>query len=213
VGTDPKKLWDPAFLLAQLTSEKPPTGLTEPLLASSGARLAVAIASLLGVGIATISVNIAANVVSPANDFANLAPKRISFKTGGLITGVLGILVMPWKLLASADSYIFNWLVGYSALLGPIAGIMIVDYWMIRRTELDVAELYRERGEHQGISTIALVALVLGVLPNVPGFLKSAGVLHGDPNFFDAIYPYAWFTGFAIAGIIYKVGKRSAKPA
>ena len=94
--------------------------------------MTVAIISLLGVAIATISVNIAANVVSPANDFANLDPKRISFKIGGLITGIIGILIMPWNLLESADIYIFEWLVGYSALLGPIAGIMIVDYWIIK---------------------------------------------------------------------------------
>ena len=210
VGTDPKKLWDPAFLLSQLTSATPPPGLSEPLLASSGTRLAVAVASLVGVGIATISVNIAANVVSPANDFANLAPRRISFKTGGLITGVLGVVMMPWKLLASAEQYIFNWLVGYSALLGPIAGIMIVHYWLIRRTELDVAELYREKGRHAGTNPIALVALVLGVAPNVPGFLKSAGVLKGADGFFDAIYPYAWFSGFAIAATIYRLGTRVA---
>jgi NCS1 family nucleobase:cation symporter-1 len=83
--------------------------------------------------IATISVNVAANIVSPANDFSNLAPRHISFKTGGLITGIIGILIMPWKLLSSADVYIFNWLVGYSGLLGPIAGIMIVDYWILRK--------------------------------------------------------------------------------
>jgi nucleobase:cation symporter-1, NCS1 family len=83
--------------------------------------------------IATISVNVAANIVSPANDFSNLSPRHISFKTGGLITGIFGIVIMPWKLLASADVYIFNWLVGYSGLLGPIAGIMIVDYWILRK--------------------------------------------------------------------------------
>jgi NCS1 family nucleobase:cation symporter-1 len=103
-----------------------------PLIQNSVIRGIVAVVSLLGIAIATVSVNIAANVVSPANDFANLAPKYVSFKTGGLITGILGILIMPWKLMASADIYIFEWLVGYSALLGPIAGIMIVDYWIIR---------------------------------------------------------------------------------
>jgi NCS1 family nucleobase:cation symporter-1 len=83
--------------------------------------------------IATISVNVAANIVSSANDFSNLSPRRISFKTGGLITGIIGILIMPWKILSSADSYILNWLVGYSGLLGPIAGIMIVDYWILKK--------------------------------------------------------------------------------
>jgi len=100
---------------------------------NSGIRFIIAVLSLFGIAIATISVNIAANVVSPANDFANLAPNHISFKTGGLITGICGILIMPWKLMSSADIYIFEWLVGYSALLGPIAGIMIVDYWILRK--------------------------------------------------------------------------------
>ena len=96
----------------------------------------VAILSLIGIEIATISVNIAANFVSPANDFTNIAPKYINFKIGGMITGLIGIIIMPWKLMASADIYIFEWLVGYSALLGPIAGIMITDYWVIRKQEL-----------------------------------------------------------------------------
>ncbi len=154
--------------------------------------------------------NIAANVVSPANDFANLAPRYISFKTGGLITGLLGIVMMPWKLLASAESYIFNWLIGYSALLGPIAGIMIADYWLLRRRELDVAELYRPNGRYAGTNWIAVGALVLGVLPNLPGFLKSVKVLGGDPGFFDALYVYAWFTGFLVAGAAYVIGMRLA---
>jgi NCS1 family nucleobase:cation symporter-1 len=200
---DVGKLWDPVYILAQLTSSTPPPGLTEPLIASGGVRFLVAVVSLFGIGVATISVNIAANVVSPANDFANLAPRHISFKTGGLITGILGILIMPWKLLASADTYIFNWLIGYSALLGPIAGVMIADYWILKKQELDVADLYRPKGRYPAWNLAALVALAVGVVPNVPGFLKSAHVLEGAPGFFDAIYPYAWFTGFLLAGGLY----------
>ena len=205
-GVDPAKLWDPVFVLSQITSSAPPAGLTEPLIASDGLRVVVAIIALLGVGVATVSVNIAANVVSPANDFANLAPKLISFKMGGLITGVIGILLMPWKLLSSADVYIFNWLIGYSALLGPIAGIMIADYWIVKKRELDVAELYRPLGKYRGFNPVALIALAVGILPNVAGFLKSAHLIEGDPTFFDDIYPYAWFTGFFIAGALYWVG-------
>lgn len=205
-GADPSRLWDPVFILAQLTSAAPPAGQAEPLIASAAVRGVVAAISLLGVGIATLSVNIAANVVSPANDFANLSPRRISFKTGGLITGLLGIAMMPWKLLASADTYIFNWLVGYSALLGPIAGIMIADYWLVRRTQLDVTDLYRPNGRYGGINPISIVALVLGIIPNVPGFLKSAHVLAGPENIFDTIYVYAWFIGFLVAGGIYLAG-------
>ena len=208
-GVDVSKLWDPVFILAQLTSATPPMGHTEPLIASAGVRLLVAVVSLLGVAIATISVNIAANVVSPANDFANLAPRHISFKTGGLITGVVGVLILPWKLLSSAEVYIFNWLIGYSALLGPIAGIMVVDYWLVRKQTLDVAELYRPNGKYAGTNGVAVLALVLGVLPNVPGFLKSAGLTTREANVFDDLYVYAWFTGFLIAGVVYFVGMRN----
>ena len=207
-GTDPKTLWDPVVVLGQITSSKAPAGLDAPLLANEGTRIVVAVLSLFGVAVATISTNIAANVVSPANDFAQLAPRLISFKTGGVITGVIGILIMPWKLLASADAYIFNWLVGYSALLGPIAGIMIVDYWYLRRRELDVPDLYRTTGRYAGINWVAMLALVAGVAPNVPGFLKSVQVIDGEPNTFDALYPYAWFIGLAIASAVYAVGMR-----
>ncbi len=201
-GTDVSKLWDPIHLLAQLTSPQ------SQVIASPGVRIIVAIIALLGVAIATVSVNIAANVVSPANDFANLAPRHISFKTGGLITGILGILMLPWKLLASADSYIFNWLIGYSALLGPIAGIMVVDYWLLRKTELDVPDLYRPAGRYRGVSWLAMAALIVGVAPNVPGFLHSTHAVGSVPAFWDSLYVYAWFTGFLLAGGLYFVGKR-----
>ncbi len=202
-GTDPKALWDPVVVLAQITSSTPPAGLDAPLLGDAGTRVIVAVIALFGVAVATISTNIAANVISPANDFAQLAPRLISFKTGGIITGVIGVLIMPWKLLASADAYIFEWLVGYSALLGPIAGIMIADYWLLRRRTLDVPDLYRPRGRYAGVNWIAMIALVVGVAPNVPGFLKTVKITTGDPNFFDAIYPYAWFTGVIVAGTIH----------
>ena len=202
-GSDPKTLWDPVVVLSQITSSKAPAGLDAPLLASEGTRMLVAVLSLFGVGVATISTNIAANVISPANDFANCAPRLISFKTGGVITGVVGILIMPWKLLASADAYIFNWLVGYSALLGPIAGIMIVDYWLLRGKQLDVPDLYRVQGRYAGVNWVAMWALVIGVAPNVPGFLRSVKMLGGGPDMWDHIYPYAWFTGVLLAGIVH----------
>jgi nucleobase:cation symporter-1, NCS1 family len=212
-GVPAEKLWDPVHILAYITSASPPPGATTVLIASASVRWIVAVIALLGVGLATVSVNIAANVVSPANDFANLAPRLISFKTGGLITGLLGIAMMPWKLMASAGNYIFTWLIGYSALLGPIAGIMVVDYWLVRRTELDVPELYRPKGIYAGVNPAAVVALVVGVLPNIPGFLKAAGVLHGDKNFFDELYVYAWFTGFALAGGVYMAAHRAMSRA
>jgi NCS1 family nucleobase:cation symporter-1 len=213
-GVDVATLWDPIVILSHITSSSPPPGLTEPLIVSDGVRFLVAVISLLGVGIATISVNIAANVVSPANDFANLAPKYISFQTGGLITGVLGVLMLPWKIMANAGAYIFTWLIGYSALLGPIAGIMIVDYWIIRNKELDVPDLYRPNGRYAGTNPVAVVALILGVLPNLPGFLKAAGAIEGPPNFWDTLYVYAWFVGVAVAGLVYWLGMRGkVKPA
>jgi len=158
--------------------------------------------------VATLAVNIAANVVSPANDFANLAPRRISFKTGGLITGIVGVLMMPWKLLASADTYIFEWLIGYSALLGPIAGIMIADYYVLRKRELDVPDLYRESGRYGRFNPIAVVALVVGVVPNIVGFLHATRILTppARPDIWDEIYPYAWFVGFAVAFGVYLAG-------
>lgn len=225
-GADSTKLWDPVFLLSQLTSATAPEGLSAPLIESPGTRAFVAVIALLGVGIATVSVNIAANVVSPANDFANLAPRHISFKTGGLITGLLGIAIMPWKLLASADTYIFSWLVGYSALLGPIAGIMVADYWLLKRTVLDVPDLYRPSkpiaGYQGALSRLpafngaALVALVVGVAPNVPGFLRAVHLL-GDGSalsFFDTLYQYAWFIGFGLAfGCFIALSKTAASPA
>ncbi|KFE62731.1 Cytosine/purine/uracil/thiamine/allantoin permease family protein [Hyalangium minutum] len=212
-GVDVGKLWDPMFLLGQLTSSSNAIGRDAPLIASAGTRAVVALISLFGVGVATVSVNIAANVVSPANDFANLSPRHISFKTGALITGILGIVMMPWKLLSSAETYIFNWLIGYSALLGPIAGIMIADYWLLRRKELDVADLYRPNGRYAGTNWVAVVALVVGVLPNLPGFLKSVKLIEGPPGFFDEIYVYAWFTGFILAGAVYLAGMRLAPKA
>src|SRR5450755_4203781 len=118
-------IWDPVVLLARFH---------EPVIAS------FALVALL---IATLNTNVAANVVSPSNDFSNLNPKRISFRTGGMITGVIGIMMMPWKLLGDFSAYIFGWLVGYSGLLGPIAGVMIADYFVLRRCELDVDALYR----------------------------------------------------------------------
>lgn len=208
-GVDPEKLWDPMFILGALTSSEPPPGHALPLIASEGTRVLIAVLALVGVGVATVSVNIAANVVSPANDIANLAPRHISFRTGGLITGLVGIAIMPWKLYGSAEVYIFSWLIGYSALLGPIAGIMIADYWIVRRRVLDVADLYRPNGRYAGTNAVAVVALLAGGLPNVPGFLRSAHVLAGPPGgFFDAIYVYAWFTGFLIAGAVYVAGMR-----
>src|SRR6516165_8472975 len=135
---------------------------------------AVLVLAMLALCIATLATNIAANVVSPANDFAHLAPRRISFRIGGLITGLIGVLMMPWKLVADPNNYIFKWLIAYSALLGPIGGILIADYYVYRRRRLNLMALYEPGGEYRfsnGFSIVALLALLLGVLPSFPGFL------------------------------------------
>jgi NCS1 family nucleobase:cation symporter-1 len=168
----------------------------------------VLVVAMLALCIATLATNIAANVVSPANDFSHLAPRRISFRLGGLITGVIGILIMPWKLIADPSGYIFTWLVGYSALLGPIGGIMIADYYVIRHRELDVVGLYQPRGPYRftnGFSIVSIIALVVAVLPNLPGFLVNVKVLDSNsvPAPLVALYNYAWFVGFAIAFTVY----------
>jgi NCS1 family nucleobase:cation symporter-1 len=163
---------------------------------------------MLALCIATLATNIAANVVSPANDFAHLAPRRISFRIGGLITGLIGIAMMPWKLVADPSGYVFTWLLGYSALLGPIGGIMIADYFVLRRTRLDLAGLYDAQGPYRytgGWSLVAVAAFLLGALPNLPGFLAQVGLL--DPahvlGVFLSIYSFAWFSGFGIAFFAY----------
>lgn len=159
---------------------------------------------LIVISIDTVSCNIAANLVSSAYDFSSLAPKRISYRAGGMITAIIGVLIMPWKLLESTGGYIFTWLVGYSALLGPIAGILIADYWIVRRTRIDVAALYDGQGEFRyrgGWNPAALIAFAAGVLPNVPGFLHivapSAFGWIGAP--WTTIFTYAWFVGLVLA--------------
>ena len=167
----------------------------------------VAFVAMIAILIATLSVNIGANVVSPSNDFSNLYPRLISFRTGGLITGFLGLAMCPWKLLATPDAYIFGWLVGYSGLLGPVAGIMIGDYFFIRRTVLDVNSLYHREGAYhytRGINLRAVIALVLGVV------IALVGLIYAPLRF---LYDYAWFVGFFASGIVYVVLMKSIKPA
>ena len=177
---------------------------------------AVLILSMVALCIATLATNIAANVVSPANDFSNLAPRRISFRLGGLITGLIGIAMMPWKLVADPSSgYIFTWLVGYSALLGPVGGIMIADYFVFRRTVLNVPALYDPAGCYRytgGWSVAAIVAFLAGVLPSLPGFLAQAGWMNPArvSPFLLGIYGYAWFSGFAIAFVAYLILRKLA---
>ena len=183
-------IWDPVVLAGKFDS-----------------KLLVSIA-MIAVAISTLATNIAANIVSPANDFANLSPSKIDFRKGGYITGIIGILIFPWKLIADPTGYIFTWLVGYSSLLGPVGGIMIVDYYFIRKQTLVVDDLYNTKGIYtfsKGFNYKAIIALVIGIAPNVPGFFTTIKVFPADlfPNWILGLYSYAWFVGFALSGFIY----------
>ncbi|WP_462252239.1 NCS1 family nucleobase:cation symporter-1 [Ferruginibacter sp.] len=164
--------------------------------------------AMIGIIISTLATNIAANIVSPANDFSNLSPSKINFKTGGYITGIIGILIFPWKLIASPDGYIFTWLVAYSSLLGPVGGIMIADYFFIRNKNLVADDLYKHGGSYSygnGFNSNAIIALLCGILPNVPGFLLQIKVVSSTafPQWISELYHYAWFVGFIVSGIVY----------
>jgi NCS1 family nucleobase:cation symporter-1 len=190
-------VWDPTVLLGKMGG-----GFTVLL-------------SLFALSVATLSTNIAANVVSPANAFINLAPQRVSFRTGGLITAGIGVAIFPWKLLESTGGYIFTWLIGYSALLGPIGGILIADYFILRRTHLDLEGLYRHQGPYTyrgGVNPVAIIAFALAVLPNIPGFLHAAGALESVAPIWDTLYTYAWFLGFGLAALLYLVGTKLTAP-
>ena len=180
-----KAIWDPITLVGEL-----------------GSTTAVVI-SLIALTIATLSTNIAANVVSPANGFSNLNPQKISFRTGAIITCIIGIVIMPWRLYNDLGDYIFTWLIGYSALLGPIAGIMICDYFVVRRMRLNSDALYDAKGEYAGFRMSTVVILIIAVLPNLPGFINAAFKTDIFPDIFNAIYSYAWFVGITIAFVLY----------
>ena len=166
--------------------------------------------AMIGIIISTLATNIAANIVSPANDFANLAPQKINFRLGGYITGIIGVLIFPWKLIADPNGYIFTWLIAYSSLLGPVGGIMIADYYFIRKKNLIAEDLYRHDGVYgykNGFNSNAIIALLIGILPNVPGFLIQINVLSNEifPIWVNHLYNYAWFVGFALSAIVYYI--------
>jgi len=174
-----EQIWDPVVLIGRFQ---------QPL---------VALIALVAILVATLNTNVAANVVSPSNDFANLAPRYISFRLGGLITGVMGLLMMPWKLMASAQSYVFGWLVGYSALLGPIAGVMIADYYIVRGRSLRLDDLYIRNGAYEysnGFNYRAVAALAAGAAVALVGLVVEP---------LRWLYNYAWFVGFVVSGALY----------
>ncbi|MFL5530950.1 MAG: NCS1 family nucleobase:cation symporter-1 [Gemmatimonadales bacterium] len=195
-----KPIWDPVALIARI--------------GGAGVIVFAALVILL----AQLTTNMAANVVSPSNDFSNLSPKRISYVTGGIITAVIGVLMMPWRLYADAAAFIFTWLLGYSSLMGALGGILIADYWIVRRQRLVLDDLFRERGAYsysKGVNWRAVAAFVVAVLPVVPGFARAAVTPGGsvaDPNFFDLLYAYAWFVTFGLSFFVYLVLMRRVSP-
>jgi NCS1 family nucleobase:cation symporter-1 len=184
-------IWDPVVLIARIGTP------------------ATIIIGALVILLAQLTTNMAANVVSPANDFSSLAPRHISYVTGGIITAVLGILMMPWKLYADAAAYIFTWLIGYSSLMGAIGGILIADYWVLRKRELSSRDLYLPEGQYRyrnGVNPTAIIALVVAVVPVVPGFIRAARTPGGqvaDPFWIDSLYTYAWFVTFSLGFVVY----------
>tara|TARA_R110002073_G_scaffold239285_1_gene400796 strand:+ start:343035 stop:344492 length:1458 start_codon:yes stop_codon:yes gene_type:complete len=185
-------IWDPIELVSKMGS---PT---------------IVVLSMLTLLIVTLSTNLAANVVSPANGFSNISPTKISFRLGALFTCSIGVLMMPWRLVNDMGAYIFTWLIGYSALLGPIIGIMLCDYFLIRKTKIDTDELYNATGSFKGIHWRAMIVLVIAILPNLPGFINAATNTVGTdgaifPDIFDSIYNYAWFVGVFVSVVLYWV--------
>src|SRR5262245_22907085 len=180
-------VWDPVVLLSRFEN---------PLLHVVG---------LVGIGLATLATNLAANVVGPANDFANLWPRRISFRIGALITGIVGVVIQPWRLVEDPSGYIFKWLVAYSSLLGAVGGVLIADYFLVRQTRLDLDGLYRQGGPYWyawGFHGTGLLALMAGIIPCLPGFLATVGLIEAVGFWMD-LYHYAWFLSFGISFLVY----------
>jgi len=198
-------IWDPVALVSRLAEDAGFVGAV------------VVIIAMFAVSLATLTTNVAANLVSPSYDFSNAWPKVISFRTGGLITAVIGILIQPWNLLASADVYIFTWLGFYGGALGTIAGVLIADYWLHRRTRLSLPDLYRSDGAYSygwGFNWRALVAFVIGALLAVGGAYSAPGTgpfpedgiigfLKVELPWGGFLYDYSWIVGLLVAFVIY----------
>jgi NCS1 family nucleobase:cation symporter-1 len=188
-----KAIWDPTQLAAKFSN---------PFVVTLG------IVTLL---VATVSVNVAANVVSPSYDFSNLAPRLISRRVGGLIAGVIGVVIMPWRLLSNPHVYIYDWLNFYGGVLGAVAGVLIAGYWILKRTRLDLADLYRKGGAYWyagGWSWQAVVATVVGAVLAVGGASTPAGTAGPFPAaglipFLKPLYSYSWAVGFGTGLVLY----------
>lgn len=203
-------IWNPVELVSQL--------------GAGGGAIAtiVVILALFAVSLATLTTNVAANLVSPSYDFSNALPRLISFRTGGLITAVIGIVIQPWNLLANPNVYVFTWLGFYGGALGTIAGVLIADYWVIRRTRLRLGDLYRPNGAYRytgGFNWRALVAFGLGAILAVGGAYSAIGAdgnptgpfpagglipfLHFELPWGGFLYDYSWVVGLLVAFVVY----------
>jgi NCS1 family nucleobase:cation symporter-1 len=189
-----RTIWDPVELLSTFHS-KP-----------------IIVIAMGSIAIATLATNIAANVVSPANDFANLAPRFIGFRIGGLLTGLVGVAIMPWYLYNDPSGYIFTWLIGSSGLLGAVGGVMICDFWILRRARLSIPDLFNLQGKYRydrGFDWCAILAVAIAILPVIPGFIDA--VTHGKQLQTDTpiaaiirdLYNYSWFVTFGVSFIVY----------
>ncbi|KAI3796833.1 hypothetical protein L1987_39519 [Smallanthus sonchifolius] len=170
--------------------------------------LGTMILSIFGITLATITTNIAANIVAPANALVNVNPSVFNFRRGALLTALLGIAFQPWRLLQSSESFVYTWLVGYSALMGPITGIILADYYLLKGRNLRINDLYSLNpvGSYfyfKGYNLEAIAALVIGILPVIPGFLQKIGIVNPVPEMLVTIYNNAWFFGFFTSGIMY----------
>jgi NCS1 family nucleobase:cation symporter-1 len=198
-------IWDPVALVSRLGEGAGFIGAI------------VVIVALFAVSLATLTTNVAANLVSPSYDFSNAWPKMISFRTGGLITAVLGILIQPWNLLANQNVYIFTWLGFYGGALGTIAGVLIADYWIYRKTALSLPDLYDTDGAYSyagGFNWRALVAFVVGALLAVGGAYSTPGngpfpeggligFLKFELPWGGFLYDYSWLVGLLVAFVLY----------
>ena len=172
------------------------------------------IIAMVAIIIATLATNIAANVVSPANDFSNLAPRYIGFRLGGLITGIIGVAIMPWNLYKDPHGYIFTWLIGSSSLLGAVGGVMICDFWLLRGAKVSVKNLFDPNGRYRydrGWNWCAVLAVVVAIMPVIPGFVDNVAgghLLQPDTMIATVVrnlYRYSWFVTFGISVVVYAV--------
>jgi NCS1 family nucleobase:cation symporter-1 len=187
-----KAIWDPVEVASRFTNP-----------------VAVVIGLVMAV-LATISANVAANVVSPSYDFSNALPRWLNFRTAGLLTGVIGVLIQPWRLVSNPRTYIFTWLGFYGGVLASVAGVLIAGYWVVGRTRLDLADLYRPEGRYwfaAGWNWKAVLATVLGAVVAVGGAYSAQGSGPFPENglipSLRPVYDYSWVTGLVVGFVVY----------